>query len=143
MHFAEGHWTSSDIPPERFIGPAVGRIDVSDKTAVNPDYMLTPAISRASRKPRMAESPMRAIAAAADGVERALARQENLSGRRHARRRVPPAFSFLWAGAAALLVNERHAHMIGVDTASVDYGPSQNFLVHRIVPRRTPAAWKI
>ena len=35
--------------------------------------------------------------------------------------------------AATLLVQERHVRLIGVDTASVDNGPSHDLLVHRIV----------
>ena len=41
-----------------------------------------------------------------------------------------------WPGfsrTAALLVAERHVSLIGVDTASVDIGPSQDFLVHRTI----------
>ena len=28
---------------------------------------------------------------------------------------------------------ERHIHGIGIDTPSIDYGPSQDFVVHRII----------
>ena len=82
-------------PPERFIGPAVV-IDISDKTAANSDYMYPRRYRRLGG--RAWPNCRWRHRAAADGVERALARQENLSRRRHARRRVPPAFSFLWAG---------------------------------------------
>jgi kynurenine formamidase len=34
--------------------------------------------------------------------------------------------------AAELLVRERKVAAIGVDTASIDHGPSQDFIVHRI-----------
>lgn len=34
---------------------------------------------------------------------------------------------------AKFLVEERHISGIGIDTASIDYGPSRDFLVHRIV----------
>ena len=40
MHFAEGRWTNSEIPVERFVGPAIV-IDVAAKAAANPDYLLT------------------------------------------------------------------------------------------------------
>ena len=42
-------------------------------------------------------------------------------------------FPSFGAEAATLLVHERHVRLIGVDTASVDNGPSHDFLVHRIV----------
>ena len=34
--------------------------------------------------------------------------------------------------AVTLLVHEWRVHLIGVDTASVDHGPSRDFLIHRI-----------
>ena len=34
--------------------------------------------------------------------------------------------------AARLLIQERRVAAIGVDVASIDYGPSQDFMVHRI-----------
>jgi kynurenine formamidase len=36
------------------------------------------------------------------------------------------------ADATRLLVQERKVGMLGIDTASVDYGPSQDFIVHQI-----------
>jgi kynurenine formamidase len=36
------------------------------------------------------------------------------------------------ADAARLLVDERQVAFLGVDTASLDYGKSQDFIVHRI-----------
>ena len=38
--------------------------------------------------------------------------------------------------AARLLVEERGVAMLGVDTASIDYGKSQDFMVHRIAAAR-------
>jgi kynurenine formamidase len=38
--------------------------------------------------------------------------------------------------AAALLVEERAVAMLGVDTASIDYGASQDFPVHRLAAAR-------
>ena len=35
--------------------------------------------------------------------------------------------------AAEFLVNERHIDGIGIDTPSIDYGPSQDFIVHQII----------
>ncbi|MGI9262164.1 MAG: cyclase family protein, partial [Woeseiaceae bacterium] len=36
------------------------------------------------------------------------------------------------AAATRLLVEDRAVGMLGIDTASVDYGPSQDFIVHQI-----------
>ena len=35
--------------------------------------------------------------------------------------------------AAEFLVKERHIDGIGIDTPSIDYGPSQDFIVHQII----------
>jgi kynurenine formamidase len=40
------------------------------------------------------------------------------------------------AEAAALLVEERRVGMLGIDTASIDYGASQDFPVHRLAAAR-------
>jgi kynurenine formamidase len=37
------------------------------------------------------------------------------------------------AEAARLLVNDRGAAALGVDTASIDHGPSRDFIVHQVV----------
>jgi len=131
MHFAEGHWTSSDIPPERFIGPAVV-IDVSDKAAANSDYMLTPGDIAAweAAHGRIADG---AIVLLRTGWSARWPDKKTYLGDDTPGDASHLHFPSFGPEAAALLVNERHAHMIGVDTASVDYGPSQNFLVHRIV----------
>jgi kynurenine formamidase len=34
--------------------------------------------------------------------------------------------------AAQLLVEDRRVAVLGVDTASIDYGPSDDFIVHRV-----------
>jgi kynurenine formamidase len=41
--------------------------------------------------------------------------------------------------AAKLLVEERKVAVIGVDTASIDYGRSKDFMVHRIAAARNVA----
>jgi kynurenine formamidase len=41
-----------------------------------------------------------------------------------------PGFS---AEAARFLVSERHAKGLGIDTLSIDHGPSKDFIVHHVV----------
>ena len=38
--------------------------------------------------------------------------------------------------AERLLVEERQVNAVGIDTASIDYGPSTDFIVHRIIGKR-------
>jgi kynurenine formamidase len=43
------------------------------------------------------------------------------------------------ADAARLLVEERQVAVLGIDTASIDYGPSTDFMAHRIGAARNVA----
>ena len=41
IHFFEGRWSTHEIPLDNLIGPAV-KVDISEKTAANSSYQLTP-----------------------------------------------------------------------------------------------------
>lgn len=131
LHFAEGHWTNADIPVERFVGPAVV-IDVSDKAAADPDYRLLPEDVAAfeARHGRIADG---AIVLLRTGWSSRWPDRKAYLGDDTPGDASHLHFPSFGPEAAALLVNERHARLIGVDTASVDNGPSRDFLVHRIV----------
>lgn len=131
MHFAEGHWTSSDIPPDRFIGRAVV-IDIVEKAASNADYTLTPAdiIAWESEHGRI---PDGAIVLLRTGWSSRWPDRKAYLGDDTPGDASNLHFPSFGADAAIVLVQERHVRLIGVDTASVDNGPSHDFLVHRIV----------
>jgi kynurenine formamidase len=131
MHFAEGHWTSSDIPPERFVGSAVV-IDITEKVAGNPDYTLMPA-DIAAWESSHGRIPDGAIVLLRTGWSRRWPDRKAYLGDDTPGDASNLHFPSYGPEAAALLVHERHARLLGVDTASVDYGPSQDFLVHRIL----------
>lgn len=131
MHFADGHWTSSDIPAERFIGPAVV-IDIAEKAAKDPDYLLTPADiadweAAHGRIPDGSIILLRTGWSARWPDKKAYLGDDTPGDASHLH------FPSFGPEAAALLVSARRARLIGVDTASVDHGPSRDFLVHRIV----------
>lgn len=131
MHFAEGHWTNSDIPLDRLIRPAVV-IDVSAKASLNPDYALSPA-DIAAWEETNGRIPDGAIVLLRTGWSARWPDRKAYMGDD-----TPGAVSNLHfpsygPEAATLLVSERHVSLIGLDTASVDIGPSQDFLVHRII----------
>jgi kynurenine formamidase len=130
MHFAEGHWTSSDIPPEQFIGPAIV-IDVAEKASKDPDYTLTPADITAWES---AHGGIRkgAIALLRTGWSSRWPDKKAYLGDDTPGDATKLHFPSFGPEAATLLV-QRGVRLIGVDTASVDNGPSRDFLVHRIV----------
>ncbi|OBS52672.1 cyclase [Methylosinus sp. 3S-1] len=130
-HFAQGHWTSADIPIERFVGPAVV-IDISAKAAENSDYRLQPEDIAAfeAAHGRIGEGAivlLRTGWSTRWGDRKAYLGDDAPGDASHLH------FPGFGAEAAALLANERRVRMIGLDTASVDHGPSQDFPVHRIV----------
>lgn len=131
MHFAEGRWTSSDFPTERLVGPAVV-IDIAEKAAGDADYTLTPA-DIAAWESAHGRIPDGAIVLLRTGWSSRWPDRKAYLGDDTPGDASNLHFPSYGAEAAALLVHQRHAHLIGVDTASVDHGPSRDFLVHRIV----------
>jgi kynurenine formamidase len=131
LHFAEGKWTNADIPVDRFIGPAVV-IDIAAKAASNPDYLLTPddiqAFEAAHGRINAGAIVLLRTGWSARWPDKKAYLGDDTPG--DATHLHFPSFS---PEAAALLVNERHVRLIGLDTASVDGGTSKDFLVHRIV----------
>lgn len=131
MHFAEGRWTSADIPADRFVGPAVV-IDITEKAAANPDYTLT-VQDIATWEAAHGRIPEGAIVLLRTGWSNRWPNRKAYLGDDTPGDASNLHFPSYGPEAAALLVNGRHARLIGVDTASVDNGPSQDFPVHRIV----------
>jgi kynurenine formamidase len=131
MHFAESRWTNSDIPLDRLIRPAVV-IDIAEKTAKDPDYTLTAADVAAFEEAhgRIADGAIVLLRTgwSARWPDRKAYMGDDTPG--DATKLHFPSFG---PEAASFLVSERHVSLIGVDTASVDNGPSRDFLVHRII----------
>jgi kynurenine formamidase len=128
-HFAEGVWSSGEIPIERFVAPAVV-IDVSEKAKANPDYMLTVDDVRAFEAVRGKIAPGAMILLRTGWGPRWPNRLAYLGDDTpgDASNLHFPSFGL---EAVQFLVRERRVGMIGVDTASIDPGTSKDFPVHR------------
>ncbi len=130
IHFHAGGLTTEAIPLRDLVAP-VAVIDVSGKAAVNRDYRLSAADVLAFEKQHGAISAGTIVLMRTDWSQywpnvRAYLGDDtpgDASGLSF------PAFG---ADAAALLVEERGVRLLGVDTASTDYGKSRDFPVHRI-----------
>ncbi len=131
MHFAESRWTNSEIPLERLIRPAVV-IDITEQTARNQDYALTPDDLAAWEKAN-GRIPAGAIVLLRTGWSARWPDRKAYLGDDTPGATTNLHFPSFGHEAAALLISERHASLIGVDSASVDIGPSQDFLVHRAI----------
>ena len=131
VHFAQGQAGIDGIPVDRLIGPAVV-IDV--RVAVKEDRDYRVSLSDIHRW----ESAHRTIPAGAivmllTGWGVYWTDRERYFG--STTPDVPTSLHFpgFSQEVAEFLVTERHISGIGIDTASIDYGLSQDFVVHRIV----------
>jgi kynurenine formamidase len=130
IHFAEGRWTADQIPVDRLVGPAVV-IDVSARAKADADYRLGAEDVRDWEKRHGAIPPGAIVLARTGWGSRWPDRKRYLGDDTpgDASRLHFPSFG---KDAAALLVSRKVA-AIGVDTASIDHGPSKDFPVHRAV----------
>lgn len=131
IHFAEGRDVADAIPLERLIAPVVV-IDVSAKAAADVDYRLTAEDVVSFENAHGRIQPGTIVLMRTDWSERWPDKLAYLGddtpgdvSNLH--------FPGLGAESARLLVNERQVGAIGVDVASIDYGPSDDFIVHQIV----------
>jgi len=130
IHFAQQGLTTERIPLAALVAPAVV-IDVSAQASADRDYRLTPgdiATFESAAGPIAAGSIvlMRTGWDARWG-DRLAYFGDSTTGR--ANNLHFPGFS---AEAARVLVDERNVAGLGIDSPSVDYGPSTDFQVHRI-----------
>lgn len=125
-HFPPGKATVDQIPPARLMGPAVV-IDVQSDVAKNSDYRLTPDRvlaweKRNGRIPAGAHILLR-TGWATRWSDATRYRNQDEQGVMHF-----PGFSV----EVVKLFIERKVSGLGIDTLSVDYGPSKDFEVHKL-----------
>lgn len=137
VHFDSLGVSVERIPLNRLVGPAVV-LDVSAKAAADPDYRLSAADIEAFEAEHGAIAPgtivlLRTGWSSRWGNRKAYFGDDtpNDASKLH--------FPGYGVEAARLLVEERQVAALGVDSPSVDYGPSQDFPVHRLgAPRGVP-----
>lgn len=127
-HFERRAASVDQIAAADFFAPGV-LIDVSTQASLQPDYRLTAADILAWEKAN-GRIPDRAVVLLRTGWGRFWSNMPRYQGRDPMGRLHFPAYS---PEAAELLVNQRNARGIGVDTLSVDYGLSRDFAVHHIL----------
>lgn len=130
IHFAEGRHSVEQIPLERLIASAVV-IDVSERAVAARDYRLTRddvlAFERAHGTIQPGTIILLRTGWSRYWPDRARYFGDDTPG--DASRLHFPSFG---ESAARLLVEERGVAALGADVASIDYGQSQDFIVHRI-----------
>ena len=130
IHFAAGHATADRVALERLVAPAVV-IDVSAKAAADADYRLTRQDVLDFEARHGTIRPGTIVLLRTGWSARWPDRQRYLGDDtpNDASRLHFPSFG---EDAARLLVGERKVGAIGVDVASIDYGQSKDFVVHRV-----------
>ena len=125
-HFPPGRLTVDEIPAQKFFGPAIV-IDVREEAAKDADYRLT-AERVAVWEKKNGRIPEGAIVFLETGwasrwPDEARYRNSDANGVMH--------FPGYAVDAAKLLITRR-VNAVGIDTLSIDYGPSKEFEVHRL-----------
>jgi kynurenine formamidase len=130
IHFAERGRTVADIPLEQLVAPAVV-IDVSSKAAADRNYRLTIQDIWAFEKQHgtIARGTMVLLRT---GWSRHWPDAKAYLGDDTPGDASKLSFPSYGVAAAKQLVEDRGASALGIDTASIDYGPSTDFMVHRI-----------
>jgi kynurenine formamidase len=134
VHFAAAGIPVDRVPLEKLVAPAVV-IDVSAKAAADPDYRLTEGDVSAfeARHGRIAAG---SIVLLRTGWSARWPDAKAYLGDDTPGDASQLSFPSYGEDAARLLVEARGVAMLGVDTASIDYGRSKDFIVHRIAAGR-------
>jgi kynurenine formamidase len=130
IHFGEGQATTDTVPLQRLVGPAVV-IDVSRASATNVNYELSRADIEAWEKTN-GNIPQGAIVLVRTGWAKFWPDRVRYMGTAKPGDVRNLRFPGISVSAAKLLV-ERRVDGVGIDTASLDHGPSVAFLTHRIL----------
>jgi kynurenine formamidase len=130
IHFGEGKRTAEQIPLEQLIAPAVV-IDITTKANADRDYRLTGADVQQFEK-QYGRIAAGTIVVLRTGWSRHWPNAKAYLGDDTPGDASKLSFPSYGPDAAKLLVEERRAAALGIDTASIDYGRSTDFMVHRI-----------
>jgi kynurenine formamidase len=130
IHFADGRRTVEEIPLPQLVAPAVV-LDVREQAAADLDYRLTRS-DLAAWEAEHGRVPPGSIVLLHTGwgnryPDRAAYFGDDTPG--DASDLHFPAYG---EEAAAMLVEERRVAVLGLDTPSLDHGPSTDFPVHRV-----------
>lgn len=128
IHFGEGKQTIDQIPVDKFVGPAI-MIDVSDAVAKDRDYSLTPADITAWEAEH-GQIPAGSIVLVRTCWEKNWGDKLAYLGTEKPGDTANLHFPGISKEAATLL-GERKVDAIGLDTPSLDHGPSKDFAAHR------------
>lgn len=130
IHFDGKGQTVDQVPLARLMGPAVV-IDIQQQAGSNPDYRLS-AEDVAAFESEHGTIPLAAIVLLRTGWSDRWPDVKAYLGDDTPGDASNLHFPSFGPDAAAVLVKAREVAVLGVDVASIDYGASTDFMVHRI-----------
>lgn len=130
IHFSRDGWTLGEVPVDRLIAPGIV-IDVSDRAAADPDYRLTVDDVDAWEREH-GQVPSGAVVLLLTGWGSRWPDARMYLGDDTPGDASNLHFPGYGEASARLLVGERGAVALGIDTASLDHGPSEDFIAHQI-----------
>ncbi len=133
-HFSESGDTADKVSLDRLIAPAIV-LDVSTQAAQNPDYQATAEDVKAFEA-KHGKIPRGSIVLLRTGWSRRWPDRKGYLGDDRKGDASNLHFPGFGASAAKVLVEERGAAALGLDTASLDPGNSKDFAVHRLAAAR-------
>lgn len=133
IHFSEGKWAADEVPLSSLITPVVV-IDVSAQSADNPDYRLSVEVIEQWEREH-GRIPERATVLMNTGFAQYWPDRERYMGtaKRGAEGVAALHFPGFSADAATFLMEKRGIVAVGLDTPSIDFGQSKDFIVHQLL----------
>ncbi len=134
IHFSENGRTIDQVPLEEWVGPAV-KIDVVNKCENNRDYLLSVEDILAWEKEN-GLIPEHAWVIMFTGIDsKYYPDKKNVLGTSKTGEEAIPELRFPGFSQESVkyLVSNRNITGIAIDTPSIDYGQSKDFLVHRVL----------
>lgn len=130
IHFGEGQQSVEQIPIERLVGPGI-KISIVEPAGRDRDYRLTAADVR-TWEARAGQIPAGAIVLIETGWGRYWGNRAMYLGSDKPGDASNLHFPGISREAAELFVG-RQVALVGIDTASLDHGPSQDFPTHQVL----------
>jgi kynurenine formamidase len=130
IHFAEGKWSTAEIPISQLVGPA-RVIDASSASSADRNYLITRADVEAYEQ-RAGALAQNDIVLIRTDWSRYWPDRKAYLGSDKPGDTSSLSFPGISREVAELLV-ERRVAGVGIDTASIDYGRSADFMAHRVL----------
>ena len=130
VHFARAGKAIGDLPLTQLVAPAVV-IDVTTQAAADAAYLVTRADVEAFER-KHGRIPPGSMVLVRTGWSRFWPNRKRYFGDDTPGDASKLRFPGYGEDAARVLVDDRKVAMLGIDTASIDHGPSTTFIAHRI-----------